>query len=171
MIERAVVGQLVDGLGQDDVVLFQKGVRLGGGEDLALHVGGVHVLHEITPVVHKAHHPGPGQVLPGPILGGELAVLRVFDRDVLPLVVPLKAQVLLGQRRAHLHRQIALQRGRVKGLVGRDQDRRFAHGVSSFFARRAGGVVCAYCTTARRGFATAEGPAPLLQGGPFFAIL
>ena len=125
-------------LGGDDVILahelFDGGVvqailPLRGRvnkriDDLAVLVLGMalRVKVKVAAVVAKAHVFARG-VLPGPILGGQLAVHGVLVRDALALVVmqrPVKA--VAAQGTANLHRLQDAAFKKVDRLMGRNVD-------------------------------------------------
>ena len=119
VIQRAVVGQLVNRLWQNDRILPQQLPDLVRGENRILPVFRIQVGGKIAAIMHQTHNLGIGQVLPRPVLSRELTVLGILFRDVVALIIPLEAQILRGQRRAHLHRKIALQPQLIKAFVRR----------------------------------------------------
>ena len=60
-----------------------------------------------------------GQIFPGPVQAGQLAVMGVLGRDVLTGIIPGVPGNALFARSPHLHRQIHRVGGHPVGFVGR----------------------------------------------------
>ena len=112
------------------------------GLDPVIAGGGQHRLHLVQGLLQlrAGHHPGlfvaaaragkvaavmgqangiAGQVFPGPVQAGQLAVMGVLGRDVLAGIIPGIPGNALFAGGPHLHRQIHRVGGHPVGFVGR----------------------------------------------------